>query len=215
MLLSGGLGSATAMAVARSEGYELYALTFRCGARQEPTLQAARELAACFEVADHAEVEVDERPLTAGKEAGAGDVTQAEGATFPARSAVFLSFALGWAEALEIDDLFLGVTAADRCHDPEARRAWIGAYERAANLATKRRLSGHRLEIHAPLIFLTPAQVVRRGFELGVDYSLTRNCRQPSPAGEACGDCSSCRVRLDAFADNRLIDPATAVLAAA
>jgi len=211
VLLSGNLGSATAMAVAGSEGFELKALTFRLEARQEPRLRAARQLAARFEVSEHAEVEVHERPLTAAKEARAGEVAQSDGGTVPARGSVFLSFAVAWAEELEVDDLFLGVTADDRRLRPEASRAWIGAYERAANLATDRRLAGHRLQIHAPLIFLTPAQVVRRGVELGVDYSRTRNCQLPS--ADPCGRCAPCLTRLDAFAQNHLLDPAPARLA--
>jgi 7-cyano-7-deazaguanine synthase len=201
VLLSGGLDSATTMAVARSQGYQLHALTLRCGEHQDAKLEAARRLAAWFGVADHWEVEVDQRHFDSTARAG--------------RNTVFLSFAVAWAEALEIDDLFLGVTAADHRHRPDARRGWIEAFERMANLATKRRISGHSLQIHTPLIFLTAVQVVRRGGELGVNYSLTRNCDRPSTAGEACGGCESCLNRLAAFASNGLKDPSPYLVQAA
>ena len=126
----------------------------------------------------------------------------------PARNTVFLSFALAWAEVLGADDIFMGVNALDYSGYPDCRPEYIAAYEQMANLATKRGVEGHRLTIHTPLIDLTKAQIIERGLELGVDYSLTRSCYDPSPAGEACGSCDSCQLRLRGFAANGISDPA-------
>ena len=126
----------------------------------------------------------------------------------PARNTVFLSFALAWAEVLEADDIFIGVNALDYCGYPDCRPEYIEAYEQMANLATKRGVEGHRLTIHTPLIDLTKAEIIQRGLELGVDYALTRSCYDPSPAGEACGECDSCLLRLKGFAENGVADPA-------
>ena len=126
----------------------------------------------------------------------------------PARNTVFLSFALAWAEVLEADHIFIGVNALDYSGYPDCRPEYVRAYESMANLATKRGVEGHRLEIHTPLIDLTKAEIIKRGTELGVDYALTRSCYDPAPSGEACGECDSCKLRLKGFAENGLTDPA-------
>jgi 7-cyano-7-deazaguanine synthase len=126
----------------------------------------------------------------------------------PARNTVFLSFAVAWAEVLGANDIFLGVNALDYSGYPDCRPEYIEAYERMANLATKRGVEGSRLTIHAPLIDLSKAEIIKRGLDLGVDYSLTRSCYDPSLAGEACGECDSCLLRLKGFAENGVDDPA-------
>ncbi|HLL86193.1 MAG TPA: 7-cyano-7-deazaguanine synthase [Thermoleophilaceae bacterium] len=204
VLLSGGLDSATATAIAHSEGYLLHALTFRCGRREEAKLAAARQLAAHFGVSDHIEVDIDERALP---KPGGGAVRQLGDASALGHNTIFLSFAVAWAEALEVDDLFLGLTAADRRDRPDARLGWVEAFRRTGNLASHRRLGGHHLQIHTPLAFLSGAQIVRRGRQLGVDYSQTRNCYRLSPAGEACAECEACLARHEAFSGAGLEDP--------
>jgi 7-cyano-7-deazaguanine synthase len=126
----------------------------------------------------------------------------------PARNTVFLSFAVAWAEVLGADHVFLGVNALDYSGYPDCRPEYIAAYERMANLATKRGVEGHRLNIHTPLIDLSKAQIIKRGLDLGVDYALTRSCYDPSPTGEACGECDSCQLRLRGFEENGVSDPA-------
>ena len=218
MLVSGGLDSATALAIAKDEGYEPYAITFRYGQRHGVELEAAEKVVAAAGVADHIEVEVDMRriggsALTADIDVPKGreveEMSEGIPVTYvPARNTVFLSFALAWAEVLEADHVFIGVNALDYSGYPDCRPEYIAAYEEMANLATKRGVEGERLQIHTPLIDLTKAEIIRRGTELGVDYSITRSCYDPSPAGEACGGCDSCRLRLKGFAENGLSDPA-------
>jgi len=218
VLVSGGLDSTTVLEIVKSEGYEPYAITFRYGQRHDVELQAAQEVVARAGVTDHIEVEIDMRriggsALTADIDVPKGrDVEEmSEGipVTYvPARNTVFLSFALAWAEVLGADHMFVGVNALHYSGYPDCRPEYIEAYEAMANLATKRGVEGERLQIHAPLIDLTKAEIIRRGTELGVDYSITRSCYDPSPAGEACGSCDSCRLRLKGFAENGLADPA-------
>ena len=126
----------------------------------------------------------------------------------PARTTTLLSFALAWAEVLGSDDIFIGVNALDYSGYPDCRPEYVSAYEAMANLATKRGVEGDRLKLHTPLIDLTKAEIIQRGTELGVDYSITRSCYDPSPKGEACGNCDSCRLRLKGFAENGMNDPA-------
>jgi 7-cyano-7-deazaguanine synthase len=218
VLVSGGLDSATALALGRADGYETYAITFRYGQRHGVELEAARRVVEAANVAEHIEVEIDLRriggsALTADIDVPKGrevaEMSEGIPVTYvPARNTVFLSFALSWAEVLQADHIFIGVNALDYSGYPDCRPEYIEAYQAMANLATKRGVEGHRLHIHTPLIDLTKAEIIKRGSELGVDYGLTRSCYDPSPAGEACGECDSCLLRLKGFAENGFDDPA-------
>lgn len=225
VLVSGGLDSATALAIAEDEGFEAGAITFRYGQRHGVELEAAKDVIAAAGVADHVEIEIELRSIGGSALTADIDVPKArdiaemsEGipVTYvPARNTVFLSFALAWAEVLEADHIFIGVNALDYSGYPDCRPEYVAAYEEMANLATKRGVEGERLTIHTPLIDLTKAQIIARGIELGVDYSLTRSCYDPTPSGEACGECDSCQLRLNGFAENGLRDPAPYRLQAA
>ncbi len=182
------------------------------------SFRQAQKVVAAAEVTDHIEVEIDMRRI--GGSALTADIDVPKGreveemsdgvpVTYvPARNTVFLSFALAWAEVLGSDDIFIGVNALDYSGYPDCRPEYVAAYEAMANLATKRGVEGDRLKIHTPLIDLTKAEIIQRGTELGVDYSITRSCYDPSPKGEACGNCDSCRLRLKGFAENGMNDPA-------
>jgi len=219
VLLSGGLDSTTTLAIARSESYGIHALTFRYGQRHQVEIEAARRIAEHYQVDDHHIVGIDLRAF--GGSALTSDIAipqdrdlkemeQGIPVTYvPARNTIFLSFALAWAEVLGSSDIFIGVNALDYSGYPDCRPEYIEAYERMANLATKAAVSDHkRLKIHTPLIQLTKAQIIQRGIELGVDYAMTVTCYQPSPAGEACGHCDACLLRLKGFRENGLSDPA-------
>lgn len=225
VLVSGGLDSATALAIAQDEGFETGAITFRYGQRHGVELEAAKEVIAAAGVTDHVEIEIDLRRIGGSALTADIDVPKArdiaemsEGipVTYvPARNTVFLSFALAWAEVLEADHIFIGVNALDYSGYPDCRPEYVAAYEEMANLATKRSVEGERLAIHTPLIDLTKAQIISKGIELGVDYGLTRSCYDPTPSGEACGECDSCQLRLRGFAENDIRDPAPYRLQAA
>jgi 7-cyano-7-deazaguanine synthase len=228
VLLSGGLDSATVLAIAKHTGYSVYAISFRYGQRHAVELSAGRAVAKSLGVAEHVEVEIDLRlfggsALTADLDVPKHDSADEIGSEgipvtyVPARNTVFLSFALAWAEVLGADDLFLGVNALDYSGYPDCRPEYIAAFEQMANLATKRGVEGHRLRIHTPLIDLTKAETITRGLQLGVDYGLTRSCYDPTDAGESCGRCDSCLLRLRGFAENGVVDPApyTSEIAAA
>ena len=219
VLLSGGLDSTTVLAIAKSEGYEVYALTFRYGQRHEVEIEAARRVASLSGVAEHVVAEIDLRAfggsaLTDDIEVPKGraldEMSQGIPVTYvPARNTIFLSFALAWAEVLGATDIFIGVNALDYSGYPDCRPEYIEAFQRMADLATKAGIEGRqRLKIHTPLISLTKAQIVRRGIELGVDYSMTVTCYDPSADGAACGRCDACLLRLKGFAENELSDPA-------
>jgi 7-cyano-7-deazaguanine synthase len=218
VLLSGGLDSATALAIARSEGYELYALSFSYGQRHIFELEAARRVAASIGVAAHRIVAIDLRAF--GGSALTGDIDVPKGRTagemaegipvtyVPARNTIFLAFALAWAEVLGSSDIFIGVNALDYSGYPDCRPEFIHAFEKMAGLATKAGVERRQaLRIHAPLIALTKAQIVRKGIELGVDYGLTSSCYDPSPAGAPCGQCDSCLLRRKGFRENEIDDP--------
>jgi 7-cyano-7-deazaguanine synthase len=218
VLVSGGLDSATTLAIAAEEGFETSAITFRYGQRHGVELEAAKRVVEAARVADQIEIEIDLRriggsALTDDIEVPkARDVEQmAEGipVTYvPARNTVFLSFALAWAEVLKADDIFIGVNSLDYSGYPDCRPEYVAAYEAMANLATKRGVEGQHLSIHTPLIDLTKAEIISKGIELGVDYGLTRSCYDPTPGGDACGECDSCQLRLKGFSENGLVDPA-------
>ena len=222
VLLSGGLDSATTLAIAKSEGFAVYALTFRYGQRHEAEVAASRRVAARFEVAQHLVVDIDLR--TFGGSALTADIAVPKGRDLgemghgvpityvPARNTIFLSFALAWAEVLKSQDIFIGVNALDYSGYPDCRPDYIAAYQAMANLATREGVEGRqRLQIHTPLISLTKAQIVRRGLDLGVDYGMTSTCYDPSPTAEACGRCDACLLRLRGFAENGVADPAAYV----
>jgi 7-cyano-7-deazaguanine synthase len=218
VLLSGGLDSATVLAIAQSEGFTPYAISFRYGQRHVIELDAAREIARRAGVAQHVEAEIDLRlfggsALTAEidvpKERELAAMSDGIPITYvPARNTVFLSFALAWAEVIGANHIWIGVNALDYSGYPDCRPEYIAAYQQMANLATKRGVEGERLTIHTPLIDLTKAQIIKRGLELAVDYGLTRSCYDPSLDGEACGLCDSCQLRMRGFAENGLVDPA-------
>ena len=197
VLLSGGLDSTTVLAIASAEGFVVSALSFRYGQRHAVELEAAREIASRAGVERHVVVDIDLRQfggsaLTADievpKSRDLAEMSNGIPITYvPARNTVFLSFAVALAEVVGADDILLGVNALDYSGYPDCRPEYIRAYEQMANLATKRGVEGHKLTIHAPLIDLSKAQIIARGLELGVDYSLTRSCYDPTPAGAACG----------------------------
>ncbi|GAA4847392.1 7-cyano-7-deazaguanine synthase QueC [Saccharopolyspora rosea] len=220
VLLSGGLDSATALAIARAEGYEPHALSFRYGQRHEVELDAARRVAAALGVAAHVVADIDLRvfggsALTADLAVPHHDRAEDVDAAaipityVPARNTIFLSFALAWAETLEAGDVFIGVNALDYSGYPDCRPEYVAAFERMANLATKAGVEGRqRLRIHTPLIDLSKTQIIQRGLELGVDYSLTHSCYDPAADGRACGSCDSCLLRARGFAAIGMTDPA-------
>jgi 7-cyano-7-deazaguanine synthase len=221
VLLSGGLDSTTVLAIARSQGYQPYALSFKYGQRHGVELDAARRVAGAQGVARHVVAEIDLRVF--GGSALTADIdvphhaSDAELAAdipvtyVPARNTVFLSFALAWAETLDCSDIFIGVNALDYSGYPDCRPEYIAAFEQLANLATKAGVEGRqKLRIHAPLIELTKAQIIERGLSLGVDYGLTHSCYDPDADGRACGSCDSCLLRQRGFAELGLADPALA-----
>jgi 7-cyano-7-deazaguanine synthase len=221
VLLSGGLDSTTVLAIARDEGYEPYALSFRYGQRHSVELEAARRVAASQGAARHVVADIDLRvfggsaltdDIDVPHHGSVEDLEDGIPVTYvPARNTVFLSFALAWTETLGASDVFIGVNALDYSGYPDCRPEYISAFEQMANLATKAGVEGRqRLKIHAPLIDLTKAQIIERGLALGVDYSLTHSCYDPDHAGRACGTCDSCLLRRRGFAEVGLEDPALA-----
>ncbi|MFN3650405.1 MAG: 7-cyano-7-deazaguanine synthase QueC [Armatimonadota bacterium] len=219
VLLSGGLDSTTTLAIARQLGYELYALTFYYGQRHGSEIEAAREIARRYSVAEHVVVEIDLRlfggsALTSELEVPKGralwEIGEGVPVTYvPARNTIFLSYALAWAETLGSSDIFMGVNTLDYSGYPDCRPEYVAAFQHMANLATRAGVEGRQeLQIHTPLIHLSKAEIVRKGVELGVDYGLTRTCYDPSPQGDACGACDACLLRLKGFAENGMNDPA-------
>jgi 7-cyano-7-deazaguanine synthase len=218
ILLSGGLDSATCLAIARDEGFEPYALSFRYGQRHEFELQAAQRIAAQIGVADHIVLDIDlgrfgGSALTTGAEVpkheSADEIGDGIPSTYvPARNTVFLSFGLAWAEVLGSSDIYIGVNVVDYSGYPDCRPEYIEAYERMANLATKAGVEGtQHLKIHAPLSNLSKGQIIRSGIELGVDYSLTHTCYDPLPDGSPCQECDACHLRGRGFAEAGIPDP--------
>jgi 7-cyano-7-deazaguanine synthase len=218
VLLSGGMDSATTAAIARQEGFEVYALSVRYGQRHAVELDAARRVATVLGVARHVVLDLDLRAF--GGSALTGDLPVpkdtpreriGEGipATYvPARNTIFLSLALAWAETLGARDIFLGANALDYSGYPDCRPEYLAAYARMANLATRAGVEGAGIRIHTPLIALSKAEIVRRGRDLGVDFALTSTCYDPAPDGAACGHCEACLLRLKGFAEAGERDPA-------
>lgn len=218
VLLSGGLDSATVLAMARAEGYECHALSFAYGQRHSVELEAASRVAAALGAAEHRVAQIDLRlfggsaltdDIDVPKGRGMEDMGQGIPVTYvPARNTIFLSFALAWAEVLKAHAIFLGVNALDYSGYPDCRPEYITAYEAMANLATAYALGeGERVRIHAPLIAMSKAEIIRTGSALGVDYGQTISCYDPSPDGRACGACDSCQLRRKGFAEAGVPDP--------
>ncbi len=218
VLLSGGLDSATTLAIARSQGYECYALSFQYGQRHELELEAAERVAASLGAKEHLVLPLYLRAiggsaLTADIEVPKGRSPEAIAAGIPityvpARNTIFLSHALAWAEVLGAADLFIGVNVLDASGYPDCRPEFIAAFEHLANLATKAGVEGRsRFRIHTPLIALSKARIIRRGVELRVDYGLTWTCYEPQPDARACGRCDACLLRKKGFAEAGLTDP--------
>jgi len=213
VLLSGGLDSATALAIAADQGYSCHVLSFDYGQRSQTELNAARAVAARVGVSEHRVLRLHLEDF-GGSALTDTDIDvpkdQAEGipVTYvPARNTVFLSLALGWAEVLDADAIFIGVNAVDYSGYPDCRPEFIDAFERMANLATRRGVEGNPVRIEAPLMYMTKADIIRRGIELGVDYSLTLSCYQADSEGRACGRCDSCRLRAKGFEEAGVADP--------
>ena len=213
VLLSGGLDSATTLALAKSEGFACYAMSFRYGQRHAIELEAAARVARALGALEHRIVTIDlaafgGSALTDPSIAVPETPTTGIPITYvPARNTIFLSFALGWAEVLGGRDIFVGVNAVDYSGYPDCRPEFVAAFETLANLATKAGVEGDRFRIRAPLIDLTKADIIRRGVALGVDYAQTTSCYQPDERGAACGVCDSCRLRRAGFADAGIADP--------
>jgi 7-cyano-7-deazaguanine synthase len=218
VLLSGGIDSATTLAIAENAGFDIYALSFRYGQRHAVELDAALRIAKRHNVARHLIVDIDLRQiggsaLTADinvpKNRDAEEMQKDIPVTYvPARNTIFLSYALAWAEVIGAADIFIGVNVLDYSGYPDCRPEYIAAYEKMANLATKAGIEGkQKLKIHTPLIRMSKSQIIKKGIELGVDYSLTHSCYDPSVSGEACGECDSCLLRLKGFMEAGIKDP--------
>jgi 7-cyano-7-deazaguanine synthase len=217
VLLSGGIDSTTTLAIAKKMGFTIYALSFRYGQRHQIELEAAVSIAHDFSVAKHLIVDIDLRLISGS--ALTGDVAVPKSRSVeqmgkdipvtyvPARNTIFLSYALAWAEVIGSFDIFIGVNALDYSGYPDCRPEYIAAYEKMANLATKAGVEvNHKLKIHTPLIEMSKADIIRQGIELGVDYSLTHSCYDPSTEGLACGECDSCLLRLKGFKEAGIAD---------
>ena len=215
LLLSGGLDSYTAGAIAKDEGFRLHALTVKYGQRHVREIESARAVAAALGVDRHIELDVDlsafggssltsDAPVPKDRRIDATDIPSTY---VPARNTVFLSLALGWAEVLGAHDIVIGVNALDYSGYPDCRPEYVAAFEALASLATARGVQGERFRIHAPLQHLTKAQIIRRGIELDLDYGLTHSCYDPRSDGRACGRCDSCVLRAAGFAEAGVVDP--------
>ena len=218
VLLSGGLDSTTVLAIAKSQGFAPYAISFRYGQRHSNEIAAARDVAKHYSVERHVVIDIDLRQfggsaltddIDVPKKKSADEIGSDIPITYvPARNTVFLSLALAWAETLDCGEIVIGVNALDYSGYPDCRPEYIEAFERMANLATKAAVAGNtKVTIHTPLINMTKAQIIRRGLDLGVDYSMTTSCYDPSEDGAACGSCDSCLLRLKGFSENGVEDP--------
>lgn len=214
VLVSGGLDSATLLAIAHEQGFECYALSFSYGQRHDAELAAADRIARSLGAAERKTMSLADLGRLGGSALTDKDIAVPESpgdgipATYvPARNTVFLSLALAWAEVLGAGDIFIGVNAVDYSGYPDCRPEFIDAFEKTANLATRAGSEGRRITIHAPLIQLTKAAIIKEGVRLGVDYSMTVSCYQADGAGRACGKCDSCRLRAAGFRDAGIPDP--------
>ena len=219
VLLSGGLDSYTAAAIAKTEGFELYALTIVYGQRHAREVESARAVARALACARHLELPIDLRAIGGSsltsdasvprdRELSATDIPTDIPSTYvPARNTIFLSLALAWAEVLEASEIVIGVNALDYSGYPDCRPEFIRAFESLATLATRAGVEGERLRVHTPLINLTKAEIIRRGLALGLDYGLTHSCYDPGPDGAPCGRCDSCVLRARGFTEAGVPDP--------
>jgi len=217
VLLSGGLDSATVAAIARRDGFEVHAMSFRYGQRHSVELAAASRVAQHLGVASHRIIDLDLRAMGGSaltdnidvpKGRSAHEMSEAIPITYvPARNTIFLAYALGFAEVSNARDIFVGVNALDYSGYPDCRPEFISAFEELANLATKAGVEGSRFNVHAPLLTLSKADIIKLGMSLGVDYGLTSSCYDPTPTSEACGRCDSCQLRLRGFEQNNVADP--------
>ncbi|HEY3546904.1 MAG TPA: 7-cyano-7-deazaguanine synthase QueC [Propionicimonas sp.] len=217
VLLSGGLDSTTVLAIAKSQGFTPYALSFRYGQRHVIELAAAKRVAEAQGVERHVVADIDLRVFGGSALTGDVDVPKHDSADelaadipvtyVPARNTIFLSFALAYAETVGASDVFIGVNALDYSGYPDCRPEYIHAYEAMANLATRAGVEGAKLTIHTPLIEMTKAQIISTGLDLGVDYGLTSSCYDPDAEGHPCGHCDSCLLRLKGFAEAGAVDP--------
>lgn len=212
VLLSGGMDSAAVVAIAREQGFAVHALSVRYGQRHTSELDAAVRVAAALGVAEHKVVDVDLRSIGGSALTADIDVPEAGGQGIPvtyvpARNTIMLSLALGWAEVLGAADIFCGVNAVDYSGYPDCRPEFVAAFQALANLATKAGVEGAGIRVHAPLQFLSKAQIAAEGTRLGVDFGLTVSCYRADAQGRACGHCDACKLRADGFADAGVADP--------
>lgn len=218
VLSSGGIDSTTVMAIAMKEGFSIFSLSFNYGQRHSFELESAQKVARHFEVSDHMIIDIDLRRIGGSsltdeidvpKEGKESQITEGIPVTYvPARNTIFLSYAMAWAEVLEAGDIFIGVTALDYSGYPDCRPEYIHAFEKMANLATKAGVEKKiKFSINTPLINLTKAEIITLGNKLGVDYSITHSCYDPSPEGLACGACDSCTFRKKGFVESGIKDP--------
>ena len=213
VLVSGGLDSATTLAMANEQGFQCYALSFDYGQRHSPELAAARKITQTFHVIEHKVIRLDLGAIGGSALTDKNiDVPTMPGEGIPvtyvpARNTVFLSYALGWAEVLKAQDIFIGVNAVDYSGYPDCRPEYIAAFQAMANLATKAGVEGETITIHTPLIHLSKAEIIQQGVRLGVDYGDTISCYDPDAQGRACGLCDSCRLRAAGFHEAGVPDP--------
>ena len=219
VLSSGGIDSTTVMAIAKQEGFEIFSLSFFYEQRHSFEIEAARKVAEAMGVKKHLILDIDlkkiggsaltDNNIDVPKRRNSSSISEEIPATYvPARNTIFLSYALAWSEVLNSSDIFIGVNAIDYSGYPDCRPEYIEAFERMANLATKAGVEGRiKLKIRTPLISMTKAEIIKKGLELGVDYSLTRSCYDPSSDNLACGQCDSCLLRKQGFEDAGIIDP--------
>jgi 7-cyano-7-deazaguanine synthase len=217
VLLSGGIDSATTLAIAKDSGYEVYAISFRYGQRHHFEIEAAKKIAIDMGVKRHLIMDIDltsfggsalTDDIPVPKMGEVEDIGKEIPVTYvPARNIIFLSLALGWAEVLECADIFIGVNVVDYSGYPDCRSEFIEAFENAANLGTRNGVEGKKITIHTPLISLSKAEIIRKGIKLGVDYSLTHSCYDPDENGRACGKCDSCLLRKKGFEEAGIEDP--------
>ncbi len=216
VLVSGGLDSTTCLAMAREQGFDLYALTFNYGQRHDHELNSAKMVVDLFNIEDHSIIDIDlsqfggsalTDEIDVPKNRDSSDMADIPVTYVPARNTVFLSLALAWAEVLESFDIFIGVNALDYSGYPDCRPEYISSFEKTANLATKAGVSGSSFKIHTPLIDMTKSEIIKTGMDLGVDYSLTSSCYDPDHKGNPCGLCDACYLRLKGFKEAGITDP--------
>jgi 7-cyano-7-deazaguanine synthase len=216
VLVSGGLDSATALAICIRDGFEAHALSFDYGQRHLIEVEAAKRVAASLGAREHRFAAIDLRvfggsaltdEISVPKNRKTKETPDIPTTYVPARNTIFLSYALAWCEVLGAEDIFIGANAIDYSGYPDCRPEFIAAFEKLANVATKAGVEGTRFHIHAPLLSMSKAEIIRKGTELGVDFSLTHSCYDPSADSLACGSCDSCRIRLEGFRSAGLEDP--------